>query len=206
MSLDFDFEIKLSFIGQSSVGKTSLINQYMKQKFSSSYILTIGADQVTKILTLQNGKKMKLNIWDTAGQERFRSVNSIFLKGSNMIVMVYDITNKQSFEEMKNYWYKTIIDNSSINPIIGIAANKSDLYEKEEVNKDEGYNYANDINAIFKETSALSFDSINQLIDEMCEEYWKINGNEIIKKEAIKINQNKIVKKKKKCCKGENKE
>ena len=112
MLFDYDLEVKLSFIGESAVGKTSLINQYIKQKFSSSYILTIGADQVSRIVTLKNGKKIKLNIWDTAGQERFRSVNAIFLKGSNMIIMVYDITNKESFEEMKNFWYKEIKDSA----------------------------------------------------------------------------------------------
>ena len=202
MLFDYDLEVKLSFIGESAVGKTSLINQYMKQKFSSSYILTIGADQVSRIVTLKNGKKIKLNIWDTAGQERFRSVNAIFLKGSNMIIMVYDITNKESFEEMKNFWYKNINDNTSNNPVIGIAANKSDLYEKEEVNKDEGKKYANDINAIFKETSALSFESINLLINDMCEEYWTIHGNEYIPKEAIKITEEKKDKKNKRCCKG----
>ena len=202
MLFDYDLEVKLSFIGESAVGKTSLINQYIKQKFSSSYILTIGADQVSRIVTLKNGKKIKLNIWDTAGQERFRSVNAIFLKGSNMIIMVYDITNKESIEEMKNFWYKNINDNTSNNPVIGIAANKSDLYEKEEVNKDEGKKYANDINAIFKETSALSFESINLLINDMCEEYWTIHGNEYIPKEAIKITEEKKDKKNKRCCKG----
>ena len=206
MSLSFDIELKLSFIGQSRVGKTSLINQYIKKKFSTSYILTIGADQVTKIITLENGKKIKINIWDTAGQERFRSVNSIFLKGSNMIIMVYDITNKESFDEMKNFWFNSINDNISNNPIIGIAANKSDLYENEEVDKEEGKKYANDINAIFKETTATSFDSINLLIKEMCEEYWKVHQNEYIdtNNDFIKINMENE-KKKKACCAGGNK-
>ena len=207
MSLSFDIELKLSFIGQSRVGKTSLINQYIKKKFSTSYILTIGADQVTKIITLENGKKIKINIWDTAGQERFRSVNSIFLKGSNMIIMVYDITNKESFDEMKNFWFNSINDNISNNPIIGIAANKSDLYENEEVDKEEGKKYANDINAIFKETTATSFDSINLLIKEMCEEYWKVHQNEYIdtNNDFIKINGKENEKKKKACCTGGNK-
>ena len=207
MSLSFDIELKLSFIGQSRVGKTSLINQYIKKKFSTSYILTIGADQVTKIITLENGKKIKINIWDTAGQERFRSVNSIFLKGSNMIIMVYDITNKESFDEMKNFWFNSINDNISNNPIIGIAANKSDLYENEEVDKEEGKKYANDINAIFKETTATSFDSINLLIKEMCEEYWKVHQNEYIdtNNDFININGKENEKKKKACCVGGNK-
>ena len=119
-----------------------------------------------------------------------------------MIIMVYDITNKESFDEMKNFWFNSINDNISNNPIIGIAANKSDLYENEEVDKEEGKKYANDINAIFKETSALSFESINLLINDMCEEYWTIHGNEYIPKEAIKITEEKKDKKNKRCCKG----
>ena len=82
MTSKADMEIKISFIGQSSVGKTSLINQYIKHTFTDIYLSTIGADQVIKEITLENGKTIKLNIWDTAGQERFRSVNAIFLKGT----------------------------------------------------------------------------------------------------------------------------
>ena len=100
MSKKVDFEIKLAFIGQSTVGKTSLITQYTKKTFADTYLSTIGADQIIKELKLENGLNVKLNIWDTAGQERFRSVNAIFLKGAQIVIMVYDITKRDTFEEI----------------------------------------------------------------------------------------------------------
>ena len=201
MSKKVDFEIKLAFIGQSTVGKTSLITQYTKKTFADTYLSTIGADQIIKELKLENGVKVKLNIWDTAGQERFRSVNAIFLKGAQIVIMVYDITKRDTFEEIKNYWYnnvKNIIDKDTI---IGLAGNKSDLYENEQVTKEEGQQYAQEIKAIFKETTATTFESINELINELVQKYYiQSNLNNVPhKEEGIKVNNNKIGKKKV-CC------
>ena len=161
MSKKVDFEIKLAFIGQSTVGKTSLITQYTKKTFADIYLSTIGADQIIKELKLDNGLNVKLNIWDTAGQERFRSVNAIFLKGAQIVIMVYDITKRDTFDEIKNYWYNNIKNIIGKDTIIGIAGNKSDLYENEQVTKEEGQQYAQEIKAIFKETTATTFESIN---------------------------------------------
>ena len=201
MSKKVDFEIKLAFIGQSTVGKTSLITQYTKKTFADTYLSTIGADQIIKELKLENGLNVKLNIWDTAGQERFRSVNAIFLKGAQIVIMVYDITKRDTFEEIKNYWYnnvKNIIDKDTI---IGLAGNKSDLYENEQVTKEEGQQYAQEIKAIFKETTATTFESINELINELVQKYFILNNvnNFPNKEEGIKVNNNKIGKKKL-CC------
>ena len=201
MSKKVDFEIKLAFIGQSTVGKTSLITQYTKKTFADTYLSTIGADQIIKELKLDNGLNVKLNIWDTAGQERFRSVNAIFLKGAQIVIMVYDITKRDTFEEIKNYWYnnvKNIIDKDTI---IGLAGNKSDLYENEQVTKEEGQQYAQEIKAIFKETTATTFESINELINELVQKYYiQSNLNNVPhKEEGIKVNNNKIGKKKV-CC------
>jgi small GTP-binding protein len=201
MSKKVDFEIKLAFIGQSTVGKTSLITQYTKKTFADTYLSTIGADQIIKELKLENGLNVKLNIWDTAGQERFRSVNAIFLKGAQIVIMVYDITKRDTFEEIKNYWYnnvKNIIDKDTI---IGLAGNKSDLYENEQVTKEEGQQYAQEIKAIFKETTATTFESINELINELVQKYYiQSNLNNVPhKEEGIKVNNNKIGKKKV-CC------
>ena len=201
MSKKVDFEIKLAFIGQSTVGKTSLITQYTKKTFADTYLSTIGADQIIKELKLENGLNVKLNIWDTAGQERFRSVNAIFLKGAQIVIMVYDITKRDTFEEIKNYWYnnvKNIIDKDTI---IGLAGNKSDLYENEQVSKEEGQQYAQEIKAIFKETTATTFESINELINELVQKYYiQSNLNNVPhKEEGIKVNNNKIGKKKV-CC------
>ena len=91
--------IKIVIVGQSSVGKTALINQYMNKIFIDAAITTIGTDKFIKIEKINNSE-IKLNIWDTAGQERFRSLSPLFLKGSNIVIMVYDITNKESFDEL----------------------------------------------------------------------------------------------------------
>ena len=201
MSKKVDFEIKLAFIGQSTVGKTSLITQYTKKTFADTYLSTIGADQIIKELKLDNGLNIKLNIWDTAGQERFRSVNAIFLKGAQIVIMVYDITKRDTFDEIKNYWYNNIKNIIGKDTIIGIAGNKSDLYENEQVTKEEGQQYAQEIKAIFKETTATTFESINELINELVQKYYiQSNLNNVPhKEEGIKVNNNKIGKKKV-CC------
>ena len=201
MSKKVDFEIKLAFIGQSTVGKTSLITQYTKKTFADIYLSTIGADQIIKELKLDNGLNVKLNIWDTAGQERFRSVNAIFLKGAQIVIMVYDITKRDTFDEIKNYWYNNIKNIIGKDTIIGIAGNKSDLYENEQVTKEEGQQYAQEIKAIFKETTATTFESINELINELVQKYFILNNinNLSDKGESIKVNNTKPDKKKN-CC------
>ena len=201
MSIKVDFEIKLAFIGQSTVGKTSLITQYTKKTFADTYLSTIGADQIIKELKLDNGLNVKLNIWDTAGQERFRSVNAIFLKGAQIVIMVYDITKRDTFDEIKNYWYNNIKNIIGKDTIIGIAGNKSDLYENEQVTKEEGQQYAQEIKAIFKETTATTFESINELINELVQKYFILNNvnNFPNKEEGIKVKNTKT-EKKKNCC------
>ena len=201
MSKKVDFEIKLAFIGQSTVGKTSLITQYTKKTFADTYLSTIGADQIIKELKLDNGLNVKLNIWDTAGQERFRSVNAIFLKGAQIVIMVYDITKRDTFDEIKNYWYNNIKNIIGKDTIIGIAGNKSDLYENEQVTKEEGQQYAQEIKAIFKETTATTFESINELINELVQKYFILNNanNFPNKEEGIKVKNTKT-EKKKNCC------
>ena len=193
MSKKVDLEIKLAFIGQSTVGKTSLITQYTKKTFADTYLSTIGADQIIKELKLENGVKVKLNIWDTAGQERFRSVNAIFLKGAQIVIMVYDITKRDTFDEIKNYWYNNVKSIIAKDTVLGIAGNKSDLYENEQVSKEEGQQYAQEIKAVFKETTATTFESINELINELVQKYYSQNNitNFPNKDEAIRVSKMK---------------
>ena len=201
MSKKVDLEIKLAFIGQSTVGKTSLITQYTKKTFADTYLSTIGADQIIKELKLENGVKVKLNIWDTAGQERFRSVNAIFLKGAQIVIMVYDITKRDTFDEIKNYWYNNVKSIIAKDTVLGIAGNKSDLYENEQVSKEEGQQYAQEIKAVFKETTATTFESINELINELVQKYYSQNNitNFPNKDEAIRVSKIKN-EKKRNCC------
>ena len=104
-----DEEIKVILVGESGTGKTSLINVAMGMKFQEGTELTTSsASFVTKIIKIGD-KSYSLNLWDTIGQEKFRSLTKIFIKDSKIVIFVYDITNKRSFEEL-NFWFKTIHD------------------------------------------------------------------------------------------------
>ena len=212
MSTGEEIDCKLVFVGESIVGKTSLINQYIKKKFSNSTISTFGGDKFEKKIELENSKKIKLVIWDTAGQEKYRSLNKIFLKGANIVLIVYDITRKETFEEIKNFWYNNIIENVNNDIVFGIAGNKSDLYEQSQVNINDAEEYAKDINAIFSETTAMNHECINNLIFNLVKEFYrrimlnkgKQNNNNQNTIPKLNNNHNKD-NSKKKCC-GNDKE
>ena len=198
-----NYEVKLIFIGESGVGKTSLIKQFIDKYFIDKKLTTIGHDILQKEIYLSEDKKIILNIWDTCGQEQFRTINQLFLKNAKIVLFVYDITQKKSFEELKNFWYEYVISVLGKNIIIGIAANKSDLYQNEEVNINDAKNFALEINAIYKETSAKYFESINSLINDMIFKFIEKSEND------NKLNENNISvvsedneKKKNGCCKG----
>jgi ABC-type antimicrobial peptide transport system permease subunit len=109
-----------------------------------------------------------MNVWDTIGQEKYRSFTNLFFKNANIVILVYDITNKKSFEEIKNYWYKETLDNiTNKDVILALIGNKTDLYENEQVSDEEGKKFAKQINAIFKTTSALSNIGINWLFENL---------------------------------------
>ncbi len=174
--------VKLIIVGESHVGKTSLIHQFIEGTFDEGTIQTIGrGEKNIKEIPLKSGGKIYLEIWDTAGQERFRTLNKIFIKDAKIILLVYDITEKKSFDEIVNFWYKDIIsqlDNCQ-NIVIGLAGNKSDLYQKQTVELTEAQEYAKSINAIFKETSAKNSDAVYEIFCELAQKYYELNKDEI---------------------------
>ena len=101
---------KVVLIGESGVGKTSIINYFIYEVYDESVNSSTSVGFVSKEMKF-NGRNIKFDIWDTAGQERFRSLAKIFYKNANVIILVYDMTNRNSFEEIKNYWYKEIHEN-----------------------------------------------------------------------------------------------
>ena len=152
---------KVIMVGDSGVGKTSIIGRYLN-KFNEKEKSTIGASFSNKISIIDK-YKISFDIWDTAGQERYRSVSSIFYKEAYLCIFVYDITEPNSFENIKNYWYKTVMENASPKIILGIAGNKNDLYEKEKVKEKEVQKFCKEIDALYFSTSAL----LNSSIDDM---------------------------------------
>ena len=201
-----EYEVKLILVGESNVGKTSLLRQYVEHLFQEDKITTIGYDTMYKEIEFEEGKIM-LQIWDTCGQEQFRTINQLFVKNSKMALLVYDITKKETFDELKNFWYSYIIGAVGKNIIIGIAGNKSDLYENEQVNINEVETFAKEINAIFKETTAKNSDAITSLIQEMALKYIHQAKNQNIQQnQKIIIEKDKLKKKKKGgCCKKNDK-
>ena len=212
--------VKVVLIGESGVGKTSIISRYTTNTFDPQTLTSSSAQFLTKTINLNENTSIKFDIWDTAGQEKFKSLAKIFYKDAKVIILVYDITNKPSFETLKNYWYKEIMDNSISDLILAIVGNKSDLYENEQVTDKEGKLFAKEINAIFKSTSALSNRGINSLFTDiakkcldpnydylaedkkMQEEYNQRKTNEMNErnKGKINLNNNKENDVKKGCC------
>ena len=157
--------IKVVLIGDSGVGKTSIISRFTKDIFNNEEMSSSSAQFTSKTIQI-NDQSIKFDIWDTAGQEKFRALAKIFYKDAQVIILVYEIINKESFEYIKNYWYKESSENSTAD-IFFVVGNKSDLYENEQVTDEEGKKFAKEINAIFKITSALSNTGIDRLFESI---------------------------------------
>ena len=168
---------KLVFIGDPGVGKTCIISRFLKGTFDAEQITTVGASYATKTIKIsETNESLTLDIWDTAGQEKYRSLTRIFFQGAKLAILVYDITRKDSFENLKNVWLKELKDHADKNVVLGVAGNKSDLYEKEEVPEQEAREYAKSIGAIFCLTSAQSNSGIEELFEEMGKKFLDPNS------------------------------
>ena len=156
---------KVVLLGETAVGKSCLISRYVTNQFLSNFVPTMGGCFSSKEITYEelNKKKINLQIWDTAGQEKFRSITKMFYKDASAAILVYDITRQESFLEIKNFWYKEVKENSSENLVVAFVGNKKDLYEYEEVDKQEIEKYAKEQGAIFKETSAKEGTGVDEL-------------------------------------------
>ena len=164
-----DEEIKVILIGESGTGKTSLINATMGLKFKEHLESTTTNSFSSKTVTINN-KEYVLNLWDTIGQEKFRSLTKIFIKDSKIVILVYDITRKESFKEL-DFWHKMIQDILGDDPILGICGNKSDLFVKEQVKEEEVKKYAEGKNVPFKLTSAKNPLSFNKFLEDLVKKY-----------------------------------
>lgn len=170
--------VKVVLIGESGVGKTSIISRFINDTFDHNVVTSLGASYISKTLTFpEQNKSIKFDIWDTAGQEKYRSLAKVFYKDAMIIVFVYDITSISSFNEIKNFWYKQITENILCPPIYALAANKSDLYESEKVEEKEARDFADHIGAIYKATSALSNNGIDTLFNYLGKKYLNKNYN-----------------------------
>ncbi len=200
--------VKAVLLGESGVGKTCIIARFINNTFENNIMSTTGASYAGKTMSFDEfgGKCIKFEIWDTAGQEKYRALTKIFYKDAGVAILVYDITRKESFDEIKDYWYNQIKECAPKNIVIGIAANKCDLYDNEQVSEDEARNFANEIGAVFKLTSASTNQGIEELFKgvgcRVLDPNYSENSdsNENKKNSNIKLDEKNADKKKKKGC------
>ncbi|KAM8975129.1 ras-related protein Rab-6A isoform 1-T1 [Pelodytes ibericus] len=161
-------KFKLVFLGEQSVGKTSLITRFMYDSFDNTYQATIGIDFLSKTMYLEDRtvsigwEVVRLQLWDTAGQERFRSLIPSYIRDSTVAVVVYDITNVNSFQQTTK-WIDDVRTERGSDVIIMLVGNKTDLADKRQVSIEEGERKAKELNVMFIETSAKAGYNVKQL-------------------------------------------
>eukprot|EP00450_Noctiluca_scintillans_P038184 CAMPEP_0194479604 /NCGR_PEP_ID=MMETSP0253-20130528/2672_1 /TAXON_ID=2966 /ORGANISM="Noctiluca scintillans" /LENGTH=204 /DNA_ID=CAMNT_0039318855 /DNA_START=56 /DNA_END=670 /DNA_ORIENTATION=- len=167
-SPEYDYLFKLLLIGDSGVGKSCLLLRFADDTYTESYISTIGVD--FKIRTLEHeGKTIKLQIWDTAGQERFRTITSSYYRGAHGIIIVYDVTDKESFNNVKN-WVGEIDKYAADGVNKLLVGNKCDLASKKVVSTDEAKELADSLNIRLLEASAKNAHNVEEAFNTMAGE------------------------------------
>ena len=200
---EYDFIFKVLLLGNSDVGKSSLLLRYVDSVWNDAFVPTIGVDFKVKTLTI-NEKKVKMQIWDTAGQERFRTVVATYFRGAHGILLLYDVTNKDSFKNLEN-WLIEIEKNSSDKVLKILVGNKCDLSDDREIQTEEGQAFAVRNGMEFMETSA----KMNTNVSEAFETLGKLmiefnskgnNNSQSGEGKNLKANSGKDLNTKKKCC------
>ena len=197
---DFEDIIKVILLGNTEVGKTCIINRYDRDYFSETMLSTFGSSFITKKINV-NEKNIRLDVWDTAGQEQYRSLGKLYVKNAKIIILVYDITCEKSFKEL-DYWYDFIKNELDKDITLGLVGNKSDLFEKEEVSKDEGKKQANEWGAFFTLLSAKEDKpGIDKYFFEITKRYLDNKSSEELEKQnTIKIEEKNEAEKSGDCC------
>lgn len=187
---------KILILGDPAVGKSCFLARYVENTFENVYMSTAGMDYKYKDVELGDGKLIKLQIWDTAGQERYRTLTTNLYKGAVGIVLIYDITNKKTFENVRS-WITSIEEETSKKIILILVGNKADLKDERKVQKEEGEDIAKEFNLPFFESSAQSGLNVKSVFETL--------AKLIVEKKAQSANQGQKltnIKKveKKKCC------
>jgi len=152
---------KLVFLGDESVGKTSIITRFMYDHFDDTYQATIGIDFLSKTMYLED-RVTRLQLWDTAGQERFRSLIPSYIRDSSVAMIVYDITNQNSFKSISK-WVEDVREERGNDVVIMLVGNKSDLQDQRQITTTQGEEKSKELSVMFMETSAKSGENIKQL-------------------------------------------
>jgi small GTP-binding protein len=195
----YDHFFKLLILGESSVGKTCILLRYTDDHFNINHLATIGIDFNIKIVSLED-KFIKLQIWDTAGQDRFKTITKTYFKGAQGILLVYDITNEDSFENIRN-WVKQIEQNATKNVCKILIGNKHDRDDRK-VTYEQGEELAKEYNMHFLETSAKTNYNINEAFVNITKEILNSDIKTMSNNKTLKINKKEEkVESGTKCCK-----
>ena len=203
--------IKITLIGDNGVGKTCIIGRFTSNRFDTDSLSTEGVSYSKKEYQYKD-KILQLDLWDTAGQEKYRSLGKHFYKDSFIVILVYDITIRETFDNLKNIWLDDITNFGEEYKVLAIVGNKCDLYEQEAVSEEEARQFAKEHDAIYATVSAKSGLNINELFNLCLNKYFepdfqdniyelkKKMEDSIVIKDKKKKNDTKKDKEKKACC------
>ena len=185
----YDMIFKIVLIGDTSVGKSNILSKYLTDEFDPDSKATVGVEFGTKNFKIENNI-VKVQIWDTAGQERYRSITNAYYKGAKGSLLVYDITNRKSFDNLDR-WISDLKTNGDSSLSIVLLGNKSDLENQRQISIQEGKDKAALFNVAFMETSALNGNNIERAFDELISDVYK-NHKELFEKSAkVQFSDNK---------------
>mmetsp|Transcript_40593 Transcript_40593/g.72169 ORF Transcript_40593/g.72169 Transcript_40593/m.72169 type:complete len:207 (+) Transcript_40593:108-728(+) len=182
----YDMQIKLLMIGDSGVGKTCLLLRYANAAFSQTFITTIGIDFKIKNISL-DGKRIKLQIWDTAGQERFRTITTSYFRGAQGILLVYDVTDRNSFNSIRN-WVSQIQQHADVHVNKILIGNKCDMKDERVVTTEEGQKLAAEYGIQFFETSAKNDIQVEESFVTVAREVKERLINDVDRKTDARVN------------------
>ena len=177
MSDDQKHVFKVLLLGDSTVGKTCFLMRFTENTFQEIHMSTIGLDYRFKKMTLENQEVATVQIWDTAGQDRFRAITKNYYKGAHGILLIYDVTNQKSFDNVKN-WVGQIRENASEKAIIYIVGNKVDDTAHRVVSKEQGEETAKEFNLKFYEASAKEDINKDPTFQAVVNDIYKVSGDE----------------------------
>ncbi|AGO13846.1 AaceriAGL021Wp [[Ashbya] aceris (nom. inval.)] len=157
---NYDSIMKILLVGDSGVGKSCLLVRFVEDKFSPSFITTIGIDFKIKAVDI-NGKKIKLQLWDTAGQERFRTITTAYYRGAMGIILVYDVTDERTFENIRQ-WFTTVNQHANEEAQLLLVGNKKDM-DTRAVTYEQGESLAKELGVPFIEASAKDDENVSDI-------------------------------------------